>query len=370
MSFEELLACIETAGRHPDTTAWEIYYYLKTNYKKGGSAESRMLLATYMKLPVARPSLIHSCMLAIALKIAEEYSDFRLPDFLRLWGYDSMLRPEDRERQRGKDGHTSISLMERTERARMTYALHHPDQRQGTERIVSMVAVKVFETTMRGRKTKTVKLVAQSGMGLMADAHLFPCKPWEIQNRVFDILLRKNTRGEPAVMGVAQSGLRAENLFAPVVGYIDALDLNHGHYHVFDNMSRHFVAQGEIIRCEKGQFVMFAPVIATNDKFKTAVICQTLSDEDGLREFGTYTATVGMIDREREFFSYTITSEIKPTPEGETSLTGSARLSLLGDGAASLRPQQEIRIVMFLRRGKDGTKRNHVAKVILTDNHG
>ena len=55
---------------------------------------------------------------------------------------------------------------------------------------------------------------------------------------------------------------------------------------------------------------------------------------------------------------------------GETSLTGSARLSLLGDGAASLRPQQEIRIVMFLRRGKDGTKRNHVAKVILTDNHG
>ena len=150
MSFEELLACIETAGRHPDTTAWEIYYYLKTNYKKGGSAESRMLLATYMKLPVARPSLIHSCMLAIALKIAEEYSDFRLPDFLRLWGYDSMLRQEDRERQRGKDGHTSISLMERTERARMTYALHHPDQRQGTERIVSMVAVKVFETTMRG----------------------------------------------------------------------------------------------------------------------------------------------------------------------------------------------------------------------------
>ncbi|MGM9713850.1 MAG: hypothetical protein ACI3Y5_07010 [Prevotella sp.] len=370
MSFEELLACIETADRHPDTTAWEIYYYLKSNYEAIGSKESRMLLATYMKLPVARPSVIHSCMLATSLKIAAKYSDFRLPDFLRLWGYGRMLRPEDRERQKGKDGHMAMSLMERAEKARLAYALRHPDARQGTEGIMPMVAVKMFETAAQGRKRRTVKLVAQSGMSIVADAHLFPCKPWEIQNRVFDILLRKNMRGEPAVMDVALSRLRVENLFAPVVGYIDGLDLNHGHYHVFDNMSRHFVAQGEMIRCEKGQFVTFAPVIATNDKFKTAVICKVLGDEDGLREFGTYTATTGFIDREKGYFTYTITSEIKPTTEGETSLTGSAKLSLLGDSAASLRPQQEIRILMFLRRGMDGTKRNHVAKVILTGNHG
>lgn len=365
MSFEELLACIETAGRHPDTTAWEIYYYLKANYRTAGSAEARMLLATYMKLPVARPSLIHSCMLYVALKMAEEYSDFRLPDFLRIWGYDHMLRPEDRERQRGQDGHTSLSLMERTEKARLTYALHHPKSRQGTEGIIPMVAVKVFETAAQGRKRRTVKLVAADGMSIVADAHLFPCKPWEIQNRVFDILLRKNTRGEPAVMDVAMSELRAEHLFPPVVGYIDGLDLNHGHYHVFDNMSRHYVAQGETARCEKGQFVMFAPVAATNDKFKTAIICNVINDEDGLREFGTYTATVRSIDKERGFFTYTITSELRATPEGETSRTGSGRLCLLGDSPQSLRPQQEIRILMFLKRGMDGTKRNHVVRVII-----
>lgn len=365
MSFEELLACIETADRHPDTTAWEIYYYLKNNYEAIGSKESRMLLATYMKLPVARPSVIHSCMLAIALKIAVKYSDFRLPDFLRIWGYDRMLRPEDRERQRGKDGHMAMSLMERVERARQTYALHHPDARQGAEGIIPMVAVKVFETATQGRKRRTAKLVAADGMSIVADAHLFPCKPWEIQNRVFDILLRRNMRNEPAVMDVAMSGQRVESMFAPIVGYIDGLDMANGHCHVFDSMSRHFVAQGVTARYKKGEFVMFSPVIATDDKFKTAVILNAIPDVDGLREFGTYTATTGFIDREKGYFTYTITSEIKATAEGCISRTGSARLDLLGSSAASLRPQQEIRILMFLKRGMDKTKRNHVVRVII-----
>lgn len=103
-SWDELLASLETAVSHPVDTAWQIYRYLQNNYTTMGSHQVRMLLVAYLKLPVDRPSLVHSCVLGIAVKISSEYADFQFPQFLQMWGYDRYLREEDKQRQTGKDG--------------------------------------------------------------------------------------------------------------------------------------------------------------------------------------------------------------------------------------------------------------------------
>ena len=98
-SWDELLASLETAVSHPVDTAWQIYRYLQNNYTTMGSHQVRMLLVAYLKLPVDRPSLVHSCVLGIAVKISSEYADFQFPQFLQMWGYDRYLREEDKQKQ-------------------------------------------------------------------------------------------------------------------------------------------------------------------------------------------------------------------------------------------------------------------------------
>ena len=127
-SWDELLASLETAASHPVDTAWQIYRYLQNNYTTMGSHQVRMLLVAYLKLPVDRPSLVHSCVLGIAVKISSEYSDFQFPQFLQMWGYDRYLREEDKQRQTGKDGRSYPSLMQRVERRLQSYALHHQSE--------------------------------------------------------------------------------------------------------------------------------------------------------------------------------------------------------------------------------------------------
>ena len=129
-SFDELLAALETAASHPMDTAWYIFHYLQKNYKEMGSQQVRTLLAAYMKIPVEKPSLIHSCMLSMAVKISDAYPDFRFPQFLDLWGYDKNLRDEDRQRQTGKDGRTYLSLKEKVDRRLQSYLLHHQDEQR------------------------------------------------------------------------------------------------------------------------------------------------------------------------------------------------------------------------------------------------
>lgn len=368
---QQLEDALATGQLHPEETQWTIYRYLKAHYAAMGSVEARTLLAAYVKLHERRPSLINSCMLGLALKIHEAYADFRLPQFLQVWGYDDCLREEDRQPQTGKDGRRYLSLRERVERARASYLLHHPQEAQGDcDAISHMYAVKIFEKEQQGRKRRFVKLVAPDGQSMIADSHQFPCKPWEIVGRLFDVLTRVSKQGHGRAEEIVVSGKRVDEAFASEAGYVDGIDLKHGHVHVFDARSRHFVADRATIRqqrLDKGCFVRFCPIIAQDDPFKSAAIIDVLPHEAGLAAFGTHEATVVSVNRAERYWKYALAdapSSRQPAQTAETlSCEGFAKLDLLPEARqVALVPDQRVRLVLFLRRGKDGVKRNHVAE--------
>lgn len=76
------------------TFGWIAYRYLKEKYIALGSKGARTILATYFKLKMERPSLIHSMFLYLAINIKKRYPDFRFTSFMDMWGYDN-FRNED-----------------------------------------------------------------------------------------------------------------------------------------------------------------------------------------------------------------------------------------------------------------------------------
>ena len=365
-SWDELMASLDSAAQHPVQTAWDIYYYLLDNYKEAGSQQVRTLLALYMKIPVARPSLIHSRMLGMAVRISEEYPDFRFPQFLQMWGYDDKLMSDDRLRQPGKGGRLYLSLKERVERRLKSYALHHHVAGEQTvDGIRTMYAVKVSENSQNGRRRYFVKLVAADGAELLADSHLFPCKPWEIQGRLYDVSVRVSQNGNERVEEVVLSQKRVGEVFPVTVGYVEKVDESHGHYHIYDKQSRHFVAEKPGIEIKTGDFVEFAPVIPAVDKFKSAAVQRVMSHDDGLAAFGTYSALVTYVNPADGYLRYRITSPIADTPEGKVTPEGFASLATIDDDAlrSTMSAGSNVRMLLFLKRGKDGMKHNHVAEL-------
>lgn len=366
-TWEELLASMETAVLHPSDTAWNIYRYLQDHCREIGSQKARSLLAAYMALPVERPSLIHSCMLAVAVKVSEAYSDFKFPQFLSLWGYDEKLRDDDCRPTIGKDGKTYLALREKVERRLQSYALHHLEE-SCTEvvGIMTMYAVKVFESAAGGRRRFFAKLVASDGTEITADSHLFPCKPWEIQGRLYDVSTRTSKQGNLRAVEVVLSQRIVEDTFPTMAGYVEGVDESHGHYHVYDALSRHFVAEKPKVMVKAGDFVLFSPIVPKEDKFKSAAVVRVMPKGEGIAAFGAYTAVVTYVNPTDGYFRYRITSAISETPEGTIASEGFASLVNVADAELrqSLAVGNNVRLILFLKRGKDGEKRNHVAEVI------
>lgn len=360
---DKLIISLEQAVLSPEEAAWQIYHFLKAHYKEVGSQTARQLLFTYLHLPVSRPSYVHSCILSAALHIAETYTDFRLPSFLEYWGYEKMLREEDRIRRTGKNGRELLSLYEKTERTLQSYRLHHADSENTAsfaEGIMPMIAVKMFETERGGRRMKSVKLISPDGTELLADSHLFPCKPWEICGRMYNVLTRKG-RSALRVQEIALTQRSIADVFPVVTGYVEYYDAAHRHYHVYDSLSRHYVAENPHVQPAVGGYVRFSPVISSQDSFKSAVIHSVMEADEGRQSFGTYTADITYINKEKDYFCYRIKSDIPATPEGEVTAEGSARLSLFAD---SVSVGETVRLVLFLKRGKDRKKRNFVVEVM------
>ena len=364
-TFDELLQSIETAAQHPSDTCWDIYRFLHAHVGKESlsSAEARTILSAYMKIASPQASLIHSRMLYVALQMAEAYADFRLPAFLSLWGWPERMRPEDSEDQVDKEGKRYLSLKVRTERALQTYLLHHPEERTVDDAcgILPMVAVKVFQTERDGRKVRSVKLVGPQGEELLADSHVFACKPWEIQGRLYDVLVRTSKEGNDRAQEVVPSQYDIATLFPPVTGYVERVDMEHAHYHVYDNASRHFVAEKPALRLQKGDFVRFAPIVPAKDTFKSAVVLAVLPVDEGRMSFGLHPATITYLNREKGYFAYRLTSLVPATSEGTITAEGTADLSL----CPTVEKGQTVQLLLFLTRGKDGAKHNHVAQVVL-----
>ena len=372
LSWDELLESINNGASHPDETQWAIYRYLKESYKNEGSVMSRTLLAAYMKLHVNEPSLINSLMLGIAAKVSEEYPDFRFPQFLKVWGYKDNLRNQDKERQTGKDGRTYLALVERVERALQSYLLHHPEEeREDCNLIVSMYAVKVFEKISDGKKRRYVKLVAANGSEFIADSHQFPCKPWEICGRMFDVLTRVSRQGKERASEIVVSKKRVDEVFSTQVGYVDGIDESHNHVHLYNAQSQHFVAEKSTLSTQPSiqnisncSFVLFCPIIANGDHFKSAAIIRILNKDEGRKAFGMYEAEITFVNRQEQFIRYTITQDIRPTNEGTISKEGFASTAAISnEDKQKIAVGKHVWLLLFLKRGKEGTKRNHVAEI-------
>ena len=368
VTWDELLDSIATGATHPDDTNWKIFRYLQHNYKTMGSVTVRTLLAAYMKLHVKRMSLVDSCMLDMAVKVSETYGDFKLPKFLEAWGYDSCLRAQDLQRQTGKDGRQYLSLKERVERALQSYRLHHPEECKGEcDGVVSMYAAKVFEKEANGRKRRYVKLVATNGSELIADSHQFPCRPWEISGRLFDVLTRVSKQGNERVSDIVVSAKRVDEVFSAEVGYVEFVDESHGHIHVYDSQSRHFVAEKSAHTASKisvGNYVRFCPIIANGDHFKSAAIVGVMDKYEGRKAFGIYEAKVEYANAKDRYIRYSIESAIRFTPEGNIIKAGFASTAALPEDVRNGMGQGcHVRLILFLKRGKDGMKHNYVAEV-------
>jgi len=92
---------------------WELYKHAKELMaaENVNLASVKRNLNEYLKLDVEKPSLLHTCILQLATKLAGQ-DKFSMLVFSRLWNLE-YLRPEDFERYRSEDGKEYPSLAEK-----------------------------------------------------------------------------------------------------------------------------------------------------------------------------------------------------------------------------------------------------------------
>lgn len=371
-TWTELIESIEQASAHPNDTQWSICRYLNANLENMDSQIARTLLASYMKIPTVRPSLIHSLILGIALKMSAKFPDFILPQFLKLWDYPRNLREDDTKESLGKDGRRYLSLKERTERQLQSYYLHHSEQRPTDEMscIHHAVAVKVFSGDKEHKTHSMVKLVGVDGEEYVAVPKMFPCKPWEIQGMAFDLLVCYSKEGKVRVREVVLCSKHITEIFPVLTGFVEHIDESHGHFHVYDSCSRHFVAEKPKVRVKEGDFVSFIPIIPKEDNFKSAIIITMPPRQTAIREFGVRRAKVNYVDKEKGYASWELIkvqgeNDIVPIKEigteSPTFSSGFISQTAMSKCGLSLPSVGDVlNIVVFLKRGGDKQKRPHV----------
>lgn len=321
LSWDELIASINDAKTNPADTAWNIYFYLKANVPVASNAanaagsvasapsasqsspvltseQARTLLAIYMKMGLPTPSRLHSSYLSVAIRMSQAYSDFKFVQFLNLWG-GANLRKEDCERMQTRDGRTFPSLLDRLAKAYMLYAFNHPDEQLAPN----------FHNVILG---------AAQRLGY-----------------------------QPSV----------------IMGYVENIDPSHSHIHVYDSASRHFVADMRECQVPVGQYVSFIPVIPTGSKFKSAIINNVYPSGLGAELFGYHNAKVTYVDKAKGYASWELTDGTVLQEYGTTAPSFTKGYIHANEGAGVLpNVGDTIRLIAFLKRGKDGQKRPYVVE--------
>ena len=379
-------------GKIIEEYAWTICKVLNRNSDKLSSLYCRQLLAEYMKLDVAKPSLLHSAMLNAAVKVATESPDFHFVPFLNLWNLNN-LRQDDYVRQKDDSGKAFPSLVEKVGRAYAIARLMRPDEilsdSSEMERIVSgmglhiaipMVVTKISDYETKGRKLKFASLVGIDGKEASCEVHSLRVNPtlqrtgsqrhFVNVGQLYDVVLRDGRNGESSnVYSGILSKRKINEVFPCETGYVEHVDTEHRHTHVYDAKSRHFVSATYHSNASPGQFVDFVPVIPEKNKFKSAIIYKVYAKGNGASEFGIRSLKVTYINKEKGFLAWELADGGSPIIEAGTS--GPSFTSGFVSVDAFMSQQKNVpevgevfRAIVFLKRGKDLEKRPYVAMII------
>lgn len=397
--------------------AWIIAKCINRNYEQIGSVECRRLLADYLKLPIERPSRLHSAILSAAIKFVNSCPEFHFANFLQMWDVNN-LRNEDRQSYKSDDGKFFPSLEERTAKALAHSLLLHPDDvgilkddtihdglTSNTSKflssyglsIVPMLVTRIKDATGKdGRRYCFATLTSPDGIvveSIVNNLQISPLHPIQEGRRhyvnigqLYNVLLQTKKTTIPdessQTLKVAYlSQQKSQDVFPMEIGYIETLDMTHGHMHIFDCHSRHFVAP--ILRFSKekaGTFVRFIPIIPQASKFKTAIIQTTVPECSSEVQDILRTIRITSVNQEKGYAaweltdkSHTITELLSPfqLSNGETTTPSFTSGYLSIDsvqggciaGTNSIKVGLELSAFIYLKRGKDKRKRPHVAKV-------
>lgn len=401
--------------------AWTIVKVLLQHTDEVSSINARTLLADCIKLPLERPSKLYSTLLSAAVKVANSYPEFRFATFLKMWGLEN-LRPEDNERQHSQDGKVFPSLAEKTAKALAHSLLLHQEDVLTEELVpllqsagyvittspskgdkrgsLPMLVTRIKQATGKdGRKYTFVTLTSVDGIEVETVSHSLqpsPLQPLPEGKRhyvnigqLYNCLLRnkgkvhdvasESVEPTPSELALAEAYLSSQKpieIFPTVIGYIEAIDTEHGHIHVYDTLSRHFVAPVQRFNKERaGDFVRFIPVIPQASKFKTAILQATVPSDSSevlsvLREI-----RITHINKEKGYAAWELVDKTRPITEhlsplqlslGETSPSfTSGFLNLTEELSSSSSSSSSLyKAFIYLKRGKDKQKRPHVAKCI------
>lgn len=393
-----------------DRYAWIIVKALNSECADLGSTTCRQLLAEYMKLDVEKPSRLHSAILAAAVKVAMTWSDFHFVAFLKMWGIGNM-RQEDFERQPnptpGAMPPVFPSLAERVGRAYLHAQLLRPEETLSQEELSTLspaihlsgmirqfLVIRIKQATGKdGRKLFFVELVSKEGVIVECESHTLqphPLRPLPEGKRhyvnigqVYDVVvassatatgLSSDALSKITVREAYLSAKPATDYFETVTGYVEHIDAEHGHIHVFDHLSRHFVASVQRFNNPKeGDFVRFIPVTPLNSRFKSAIITGRAGTPAPSLDGLVRTVRITSINNEKQYAAWELTDGSSPITEqlsslqlsqGETSpsfKSGFMNLSMFSGTIPAV--GSTINAVIFLKRGKDGQKRPKVAAI-------
>ena len=102
----------DTNANVAENIGWVLFYWMREHLTKVDPNDLKQVLVSYLHLANARPSMLHSTMLSMAVKTADRAPVFDMFGFFELWG-PSNLRDEDYEDGKADDGKTFPSLAKR-----------------------------------------------------------------------------------------------------------------------------------------------------------------------------------------------------------------------------------------------------------------
>ena len=111
--FRQALKTFTDNQKLHDSLGWQLYKIIQSYLKRDAvnAYKTKRILAEYLSLKNTRPSLLHSLLLGVALKFAQN-QDFNHVEFLKLWDLN-YLRTEDWEQFYQDNGSISPSLAEK-----------------------------------------------------------------------------------------------------------------------------------------------------------------------------------------------------------------------------------------------------------------